>query len=371
MNQDLSIIVSDPPADLPHSTFAEDIKMLSQFLSARLTRDDGTEYIVTSAAYRDSAGNAGRIYIPLDASTNAILGIFSKVDGVWTQYDFTASDGVLYFNADNKTVVAVDGETIKEQANGITDTTDPTYGKKELYVPLGGGLKYDSATGTVMARVDGTTIQLQDLELGDGSIVKQLYSPLATPVYYVQAEYYSGSNITIGARDEYVQHDRELAKIDGNMEVDPSGDYIIVTEPGYYFVSAALTLASWVPNTEIALRVFYRQSAAASWTMLENMCRYSNYSNATLGAVVVGADGETYDEIFNAGFQHITASSPTRVVYFPSVSSEAPGHIKIDLVINSVRDDVITLYAYNLSANYPYFMTQSMITVGYLGSNLA
>ena len=150
VSETFQVVASTPPADLPHTTAAAEIARLPDYLSVTHQRDSGTDYIVTDAAYKDEAGNAGRIYVQRSDTDNSIEAIQSKVGGVWTNWevptDSIADDAVTTDKILDKNVTGM------KLADGIA----------------GDGLKFtDTTVGAVTARVmhadvDGTSLVVDE-----------------------------------------------------------------------------------------------------------------------------------------------------------------------------------------------------------------
>lgn len=155
ISETITIQASTPPSDLPHDTASAEVARLPDYLSGTVQRDDGTDYVVTSAAYKDAAGNAGRVYIALDADTNEILAIQSKVGGVWTNW-MIGADSI----ADSAITPAKLAEAV-----------------------AGAGLTRNSSSSALDVNVDGATLEVTgdklqvkpsgigSAQLGSGSVI--------------------------------------------------------------------------------------------------------------------------------------------------------------------------------------------------------
>lgn len=164
VSETFQVVASTPPTDLPHTTAAAEIARLPTYLSVTHQRDNGTDYIVTDAAYKDEAGNAGRIYVQLDENTNEILAIQSKVGGVWT--NFKAAADSIADDAVTTSKILDENVTGMKLAAGIA----------------GDGLKFtDTTVGDVTTRVMHAEMDETSLTI-DETTKKQRIKAAATGV---------------------------------------------------------------------------------------------------------------------------------------------------------------------------------------------
>lgn len=193
VSETFQVVASTPPTDLPHTTAAAEIARLPTYLSVAHQRDDGTDYIVTDAAYKDEAGNAGRIYVQRNDTDNSIEAIQSKVNGVWTNFKATA-------------------DSIAAEA---------VLASKLAAAAIGGGLI--RANDAVSVDVDGTNVTIAS---GKVTVLR----PRLTATI-------SGT-ITLGSASQNLS----LASVSASG-FTVSGTSVIPTYTGWYWVSAGLALA--------------------------------------------------------------------------------------------------------------------------------
>lgn len=187
VSETFQVVASTPPTDLPHTTAAAEIARLPTYLSVTHQRDDGTDYIVTDAAYKDEAGNAGRIYVQRNDTDNSIEAIQSKVNGVWTNFKVTvdsiADDAVttpkiLDENVTGmKLAAGIAGDGLK-----FTDTTVGDATTRVMHAEADEtSLSIDETTKKLRIKAAATGVSLAAPSLAAPSITDQISLNAGTP----------------------------------------------------------------------------------------------------------------------------------------------------------------------------------------------
>ena len=270
ISENFQVLVATPPESIEHDTRQREIVQLSEYLSVNQTRDNGTDYVITDSNYRDEAGNAGRVYIARDANTNAVEGIYSKVDGSWTRWliqtkdlDPTALDTMLRISDSSKIQLIYDEDSFDL---GDADAD----GKQELQLKAlsitpalltaavaGKGLIRNTSTDEgykdrIDVNPDDSSLEVYDstpdetdtatkvwkLRVKDGGVTDDMLSSVAPPVLIVTTTSISLS-VSDGTSAQSASWSTPLVN-QGVFVVD--GEEITVPRDGWYRFDLALTL---------------------------------------------------------------------------------------------------------------------------------
>ena len=343
MNEFYDIVVSTPPADLPHDTAVAEIERLVEYLRVMKTSPDGTARVVMDPA--ELADNTDKIQIVTDELNN-ITAIKSFVSGEWKTWlldtgnlDPEALDTMLSI-VDEKLKVNLDEDTLP-----LTEAVD---GKQTVYAH---------------PRVDGTTILYETVAEKEQLTAKQ-------PLAYFQGKWIY-EDFTLTAPASWVNAGyRTIAKDFGSMEVTDDGYWIEVTEPGYYMTSLSFFVANFEPNTELVATVMYKLGSGGTERFTSCQARYSNYFGG-------GETKTTECDNFESHFQHITQAGAPVVLDLTAITDTTPAYVRVKLVGNSTRGRLpstggeVIYHAYGEGLVYPFIGEATIIALYKIGDTLA